>query len=155
MGSIQCLPTSLCSYNYQLSNNQENAYIEYDWLTEQGLAAINQNQYRIVKHGPMSGHWTLEVKQKVLIAAQKLNAFTRTFELSSSEIAGKYELRGESAFTRTMILTGSRQKCLFKPDHAFTRRATITGNWDSIELVVFSFWLVGLTWKRAQQSNSG
>src|SRR5262249_5602425 len=89
-------------------------------------------------------------------SAQKSSAFTRTFEIESAhEIL---VLRAESAFGRSFLVERSGDViATIRPDHAFTRRATIdvlARKWH-FSTICFAFWLVVITWRRAASSAAG
>ena len=52
-----------------------------------------------------------------------------------------------------MSLEGSGLDCSIAPDHGFTRRASITGEWSDFRVVAFAFFLTVITWKRAANNN--
>ena len=123
--------------------------MEYDWLTEQGRIVEPQIGYDIRKHGAFSGRWTLERAGDVVAEAHKPSAMFRSFEVSSQGM--DFTVRAESAMGRAFeIMVGHQVVGSIRPAHAFSRRATIECS-DSIpeQLQLFSFWLVGLTWRRS------
>jgi hypothetical protein len=89
-------------------------------------------------------------------SAQKSTVFTRTFEIQDP--SGELVLRAESPLGRSFRLERSDNViATMRPDHAFTRRASIeilTKQWD-LPTVYFSCWLAVLMWRRAAQSNNG
>jgi hypothetical protein len=86
-----------------------------------------------------------------MLAGQKTNPLTRTFEISGA--FGSAELRAQSAIGRTMVADGPDLSFTITPEHAFTRRATISGSWIDFKIVSFAFWLTIITWRRAANSN--
>lgn len=54
--------------------------------------------------------------------------------------------------SRSMRLSGAGMNCLIAPDHAFTRRASITGEVGDFRITAFAFWLTALLWRRAASS---
>ena len=152
---IRCLPLGICSWNFHLSGNGHDAYLSFHWMSEQGSIRIDRKQYEVYKHGPFSGRWTLEQDGMKVATAQKLNLFTRTFEIQ--EKADRLTLRAQSPFTRRFLLERSEKViATIEPDHMFTRRATINTPADksSVETMAFAFWLVVVTWRRAARNNS-
>ncbi len=99
----------------------------------------------------MSGTWVLQQNGRELMMARKPNPFTRTMEILYG--GNRYLLEAKSAFGRTMILSGRGTSCEITPAHSFTRRASISGQWEDFTTVAFAFWLTSLMWKRAAQSN--
>lgn len=128
--------------------------MEYDWLCEQGRIVDSQIGYEIRKHGVFSGRWTLEHAGAVVAEAHKPSAMFRSFEVSSQGL--DFTVRAESAFGRAFeIIVGKQVVGSIRPTHAFTRRATIQCSDILPEHVqLFSFWLVGLTWRRRARNNS-
>lgn len=153
---IECLPRSLCSWDFTARGlTTGNAVIEYDWMTEQGRILIGSVNYEVRKHGFFSGHWTLEHSGSVIAHAQKPSALTRTYEVSSEGL--QFTLRSQSPFHRAFLIVRENQLLgKIVPAHVFTRRAVIECSPTIPEpLQLFSFWLVGLAWKRAARNNSG
>jgi hypothetical protein len=153
---LTCLPRSICSWDFRIRGTTGGeAILTFNWFTEQGTISWNGTEFEVVKHGPFSGHWTLESPQGVVTKAQKTSAFTRTFELESE--SGLITLQARSVFTRAfeLLQTGNSVGTIV-PMHAFTRRATIQCTDQVDELTqLFAFWLVVITWKRAAKNNNG
>lgn len=153
---IECLPKSLCSWDFTAGGlSTGSASVEYDWLTEQGRIADALMAYDIRKHGVFSGRWTLERAGGVVADAHKPSAMFRSFEVSSHGV--QFTVRAESALGRAfVIIVGQQIVGSIRPAHAFTRRAAIQCS-DLIpeHLQLFSFWLVGITWRRSASSGSG
>ena len=152
----ECLPASLCSWNYRIQGLRVGPVsVEYNWFTEQGHIQFPAAAYTVRKHGLMSGRWTLEQGGSQIVAdAQKPSALFRSFEVRGE--GGAFTLKAETPFTRTFVLiVGDQIMGRIRPVHAFTRRAVLECG-DSLpeELQVFAFWLVGLLWKRAAESNN-
>lgn len=153
---IRCLPAGLCSWNYRLSGDGRQAATTINWFTEQGTITIAGVAFDVRKHGPLSGRWTLERQGAVVISAEKPSALTRTYELQNAE--ARWTASAESALGRgfrlerdgTIIAT-------IRPDHLFTRRATIEllADHGDFPAICFAFWLAVLAWRRAASSNSG
>jgi len=149
--TVVCLPLGMCSWDYELEGFGVRCTLEINWGSEQGRIQCNGEFYEIVKHGPFSGYWTMERDGAVVCSAQKTSAFTRTFEISHP--AGEATLKAESAMGRTMVLSGVGTEASIQPAHPFTRRATITGEWNELEHVAFAFWLTIINWRRAANNN--
>lgn len=62
---IRCIPTGLCSWNYNLQGNGHHANVEINWLGEQGVITIEGKSCDVRKHGAFSGQWTLELNELV------------------------------------------------------------------------------------------
>lgn len=157
MESIECRPAGFFTNNYHLESVSNSGFVEFNWFTEQGQMTLNETNYEVEKQGPLSGQWILKnpIGDQEIIRAEKPNPITRTFELQTVKDGNNYQLKAETALGRTMLLTGPDHDCCFRPAHPFTRRATISGRWNHFELVAFSFWLVGLVWRRARNNNHG
>jgi len=153
---IRCRPRGICSWNFLLDGAGHHAALEFNWTGEQGAITADGMSLAVRKHGVFSGAWTLDHAGNQVAAAQKSNAFTRTFEIEDAR--GSLLLRAEAAFGRTFRLERSGELiATVAPDHAFTRRATIevlAGDCDFTTLA-FAFWLVVITWRRAANNNSG
>ena len=152
---IRCLPRGVCSWDFYLTSEGQEADLEIDWGFEQGSIKIDDVVLDIKKHGAFSGHWTLEVEGKVIASAKKEDAFRRTFMIEDA--AGLWTLKAISAFGRSFqILEGSSVVATIRPDHAFTRRATIELQSSSLSFssAAFAFWLAILMWKRNANNNS-
>ena len=148
--TIRCLPMGLCSWNYRLEGGGVRGSLDYATWTEQGTLRTGAESFRVKKHGALSGRWTLESSRGTSFIAQK--SISRHFEISTA--LGALVLEAESAFTRRFHLTlDGRVLAKYTPDHAFTRRATIevAAEVDD-ELIAFTFWLVALCWRRANQA---
>jgi hypothetical protein len=129
--------------------------VEFNWLGEQGSITADGIPFEVRKHGLLFGHWTLDRHGESVASAQKANPFTRTFEIQHNQES--LILCAESAFGRSFRLQRSEEViATIRPDHAFTRRATIetytqTGNFPTL---CFAFWLVVLNWRRAASASS-
>lgn len=152
---IRCKPNGICSWDFLLDGDGHHAFLEFNWLSEQGAITADGVPFEIKKHGMLSGHWTLGHAGKEVAFAQKSTPFTRAFEIQDA--GGAFLLRAESPLGRSYRAEQSGDAiATFYPDHPFTRRATIeilAPKWD-FATVTFSFWLVVLTWRRAAKSNS-
>lgn len=153
---LTCLPQSLCTWNYRIPNTSTGvAQLNFNFFTEQGEIRLDRQILEVRKHGWTSGHWTLELNGQTLADGQKASPFTRTFEV----VAGQQQLtvKAQSAFTRCFnILESDRVHGTIRPKHPFTRRAVIDCSSEVPEGVqLFCFWLVVITWRRAQKNNNG
>ena len=159
---IRCLPRSICSWDYTLQSERQNAHLTFNWMTETGKIAIGNEVFDVVKQGWLSGHWDLVGMpgeggdQRVLASGIKPSSFTRSFDLTVG--SETYLLQARSPLGRTFELLQGEHRLISEiaPDHPFTRRASIKTFENEVPFVVhaFTFWLVGLIWKRQQQSNA-
>ena len=151
---IQCVPKGICSWNYELRGSTENALIEFNWPTEQGRISIAQTEYKVKKHGPGSGYWTLEQAGQIHVSAKK-KALIRKFDMESP--MGRLLLSAEMPLTRAFLLTRNDQNLArMAPVHPFTKRAEIAVEFVDYEFptVCFSFWLAVLMWRRSASSSA-
>lgn len=153
---LQCVPQSFFTSNYVISGASGGpAVVALEVFGEQGSIFCHGTQYRICKHGWLSGHWTMESSGQVYAEALKESALFRAFEVQDA--TALYELQSKNPFTRVYTLTlGGNQVGNIKPVGPLTRRALI----DCIPEVpeptqLFCFWLAVLTWRRASRSNAG
>jgi hypothetical protein len=152
---IRCKPKGMFSWDFSLEGEGHHASLEFNWFGEQGTIAADGEWFEVRKHGMFSGHWTLNHDRRSVASARKTSAFTRTLEIQDAE--GTLLLRAESAFGRSFHVERRGEViAAIRPDHAFTRRATIvTRRWEwDFPTACFAFWLVVLTWRRAAASNS-
>lgn len=150
---IRCIPKGICSYNFTLEGDGCHADLRLDWLLEQGTIEIDGQLFEVRKHGPLSGHWTLESAGRTAVSAQKSNIVTRTFELQ--DLTAKCTLRAVSAFGRSFRIEKSGEAVVaIKPDHPLTRRATIQTGVSPLACttLAFAFWLVALMWRRGDST---
>ena len=151
---LTCVPQSLCSWDFRVLGASANAALTFDFFTEQGGISLGQTELAVRKHGPLSGHWTLERDGMVAIDANKPNALFRSFDLSAGAI--HFTLKAQSPITRCYeILSDNQIAGTICPVHPFTRRAVIECNPTIPEIAqLFSFWLAVITWRRAARNNS-
>ena len=151
---LECRPKSVCSWNFSVIGLSAGAAsIDFDWLSEQGRIVIGPTCHEIRKHGPFSGHWTLERSGRVEADARKPSAMFRRFEMVADGL--RLTLSASSAIGRSFeIAMSGRVVGRIEPVHAFTRRAVI-GCPDEIpgHVQLFAFWLAAATWRRAANSS--
>lgn len=155
MAAITCKPQSICSWNYYLTGESQQAYLQFNWLSEQGSITLDDVEYAVRKHGPLSGEWSLEQSDEPLVWARKSNPLMRTIELSFGQTT--LTLRAESAFGRSFLGEfNARTLFTIKPVHLLTRRAVIETFGEEIQFptLCFAFWLVALMWRRAANNNN-
>lgn len=152
---LTCIPQSLCTRDFRvLGASAGRAAVTFNFFTEQGTISLGATDFTVRKHGPFSGHWTLEHGTGTVAEATKPSAMFRSFELRVDDM--HLTVEAESAFTRCyQILAADRHFGTIRPAHAFTRRAFIECAAEVPEVAqLFSFWLAVLTWKRAANSNN-
>ncbi len=142
----------ICSWNYHLTGDGHRAELRTAWLTERGTIEADGRAMTVVKHGPVSGTWTLEGQDRILYTARKPNPLTRAFSIVAED-GSIAELRACSAFSRRMMLHAPEIDFRIEPAHPFTRRASITGRCLDFPLVCFAFWLTVIIWRRAAGAN--
>lgn len=153
--AIRCIPKGIRSYNFHLEGDGRQADLTFEWLAEEGLIEIDREVHEVRKDGALSGHWILESGGRTVASAQKSSVITRTFELEDSE--ARLTLRARSALGRSFRVEESgRGVAIIRPDHPFTRRATIHAGSNPITFttLVFAFWLVVLMWRRGDSSGT-
>lgn len=156
---IRCVPKSICSWNFYLNSKSAglalNADLDFNFWTEQGQIRLNGQWFEIRKHGPLSGHWTLEDGKSILASAHKLNPFTRSIQVQAQ--GTHFVLSALHPFTRASSLKSNGQTvATITPDHPFTRRSKIGVNqkWVDGSTLAFAFWLVVVLWRRAARSSN-
>ena len=154
--SIRCTPQGICSWNFNLEGDGHRGTVELGLIGEQGAISADGMNFDILKHGVLSGRWTLNHEGNEVASVQKVSAFKRTFEIEDP--GGSLLLRADSAFGRSFRLERAEELvATYRADHLLTRRGKIeivADQWDS-PTVFFSFWLVALMWRRASQNNNG
>lgn len=151
---LTCLPKSLCSWNFRvLGAAAGDAELTFNFLSEQGTIALGGLQFTVVKHGWLSGRWTLESGAGVYAEANK-RTMIRSFQLQAGNL--EFTAQAASPLTRCYeISSANAVRGTIQPVHPFTRRTIIECDSSVPELVqLFAFWLAALTWKRAAQKNN-
>ena len=152
---LTCIPQSLCSRDFRvLGASAGSAAITFNFLTEQGGISLGHSEFTVRKHGPLSGHWTLERDGQTAADARKPSAMIRSFDVRVADV--HFTVKAHSAFKRCYdILSGDQSVGVIRPAHAFTRRAFSECSSEVPELAqLFSFWLAALTWRRAENSTN-
>ncbi|MEP4077085.1 hypothetical protein [Haloferula sp.] len=149
---IECLPTGVCSWDFELRGEGHTARLGFSWPSEQGWIEVDGLSIQVEKQGFMSGAWIFNGGGRTILSAEKRSALTRSFDLKSP--AGSYVLEATSFASRTMIFRGPNADATIEPAHVFTRRATIQGRLPDFEVVACAFWLTALTWRRAANNNN-
>ncbi|MCH9648673.1 MAG: hypothetical protein K0U98_10570 [Deltaproteobacteria bacterium] len=146
---IRCIPKHLHSYDLCPQGDGSRADLRFNWFVERGTIEIDRRVLEIQKHGPLSGHWTLDCDGQEEASAHKSSVLTRSFEIQDS--TANVSLRAISPFGRGFCIEESGQEiATIKPDHLFTRRSTIqmAAKPLAFTTVAFAFWLVVLMWRR-------
>lgn len=152
---LTCLPVSLCSWDFRVSGTfAETATVAFNFFSEQGSISLGTREWSIRKHGPLSGHWTLEDHGQIVADATKPNALFRSFEVQAGDV--RFTAKAQSAFTRSYdLLSGDRKLGTICPAHPFTRRSSIECAPEVPELgQLFAFWLAVITWRRAANNQA-
>jgi hypothetical protein len=161
---VTCLPTSICSWNYRvLGLPAGEGTTEINWFSEQGRLSLGGATYEVVKHGPMSGEWTLENRGEIVATARKPSMLTRTAIVTFGEAT--LTVHAVSPFSRVFeLLVGERDVHRaaarvvgrVRPVHPFTRRGVMECDAAVPQLVqMFVFWLVAMSWRRTASKNNG
>jgi len=152
---LTCLPQSPCSWDFRIPDASAGpALVAFNFFTEQGAITLGGAEFAVRKHGPLSGHWTLEQEGQSVADARKPNPLFRSFELVADGM--QLKVCAASPFTRSYeILSDGSPLGAIRPAHPFTRRAFIECAPEVPELVqLFSLWLVVLTWRRQARDNA-
>ena len=147
---LTCLPQSLCSWDFRVPDAASGpAALTFNFFSEQGSLTLGGLEHSVRKHGPLSGHWTLERAGAVSAEARKPNALSRSFEVRCGDAPLRVEAQSASTRSFNLLAAGSVVGTI-QPAHPFTRRAFIECGAAVPELAqLFSFWLVVVTWRRA------
>jgi hypothetical protein len=151
---LTALPTTLFSWHFRVkAGDALVADVKFDFLAEQGTILHRGDLLAVRKHGPLSGHWTLERKGEGLAEAIKPSAFQRRFEAILP--GGLMMIEAKSALGNGFDLSmGGRSIGTIRPVHLFTRQAAIECEPNVAERdQLFAFWLVALAWRRAARSD--
>ena len=152
---LTCIPESFFNWNFSVPDTSEGeARLTFNFFTEQGTITLGGEEYAVVKHGPFSGHWTLERGGEVFADVQKSNPIFRSFELDAND--SRLSFKALSPFTRKFgIFSRDQQIGIIEPGHIFTRRSTIDCSPEVPELIQLTiFWLAALTWRRQARDSS-
>jgi hypothetical protein len=152
---IRCRPKGLFSREFDLQGDGHQGSLEFNWMSEQGALVADGASFEIDKHGVFSGQWSLLDEGQVVATAKKVSVFRRTFEIESP--MGLLELRAESIFTRSFQLKCAGELVArFKANHLFSRSSQIHTADSEVHFptLAFSFWLILITRRRAQNNNS-
>ncbi|MEM1305453.1 MAG: hypothetical protein AAGG46_11185 [Planctomycetota bacterium] len=126
---IECLPVSLCSWNYVVRGDGHTAQVDFNWTSEQGAITIGGTRLEVRKHGFASGRWTAELGGEVLAEAHKPSSMSRSFNVQSftgRSPAGPLLLEADSAFSNRFGLhAGGARIATLRTKHVMTRRALI------------------------------
>ena len=140
---LSCLPQSVCSWDFHVYGGKTGqASLTFNFWSEQGAIYHGGLDYKVEKHGPLSGHWSLQQNGQNIVDARKPDSLFRTFELQSSHMV--LIVKAQSPVRRSFdIWYGDRLLGTISPVHPFTRRAVITCDDSVPELSqIFAFWLV-------------
>jgi hypothetical protein len=152
---LTCIPQSLCSWDFRVVGvSAGSAAVTINSFTEQGGISLGQIEFVVRKHGPLSGHWTLERDGKTAADARKPSSMFRSFELNAEDV--RLTVQANSPLTRRFdILSAGQPVGTIQPVHAFTRRALIDCDPAISEILqLFSFFLAVTTWRRAGNNTS-
>lgn len=149
------VPRAFCSQDYRAKGLPEGPVeVRFNALTEQGEIRVGEHTFRVRKHGPASGHWTLEHEGTVLAEAEKPSALRSRFRIRTIEGTG---FKGDLTLSPKRLLGGtwtlsyqSRLLGEIRPVHPFTRRMRLECE-PSVGLLIrlFAFWVVGMMRRRS------
>ncbi|OYP38864.1 hypothetical protein [Rhodopirellula sp. MGV] len=149
MTQLRCLPKGICSWDYRISGPQVAAETQSKVFCEGGSITIDGYELTVQKRGMFSGHWTLFDHKLELVNAERESMWRWVLTIESPD--HRYRFKPSSAFKRTFMLERESGECAttIAPDHAFTRRATITLHDQDVEtpVALFAFWLAAHFWR--------
>ncbi len=149
---LTCLPQSLCSWNYRVIGMPEaNVFVKFGRMRERGTIVLDGVEFAIEKEGFFRSAWAMTGGDGVLLEGRKSGMFSRSFEIhAGGEV---FLLRAAGWFSRRFEVRHSgRVVVSIRAAHAFTRRAFIEHEPEvPREVVLFSFWLAALIWRRNSQ----
>jgi len=150
---LEMIPQSERGWTYDIWLNDELAgVVRFGRFFERGSITFERRLYRVRKHGPLSLRWTLEADRKVVCEAVQTSRFNRRFQLKSP--ADEFVIQDLSALARGFNILRNDDAVIgsIHPNHPMTRRVTVDqpAGVRDIDLV-FAFWLVALTWRRAAE----
>lgn len=152
--TLDCVPRGFWTWTYHVYGSKNgDAQVTFNMFSEQGSIVVSGVEFRIRKHGWLSGTWSLEQDGLTLATATKPSALIRAFDVEADD--RRFELRAR-LMTRTFdIFEGSDQPGLIRPAGFFTRRALVECREDVPFLVrLFCFWLAALMWRRAAKNSN-
>jgi hypothetical protein len=152
---LKCVPQSVFSWNYVVAGATGGpAAVGLEVFGEQGSIYCQGTQYRICKHGWLSGHWTMESAGGAYAEAMKESALYRAFEVQDA--TALFELQAKNPFTRNyQVAIAGNFVGRIAPEGPFTRRTIIDCAAEVPEATqLFCFWLAALTWRRAARSSA-
>ncbi len=152
---LTCVPQSIFSWNFAVMGTAGRpAAVALEVFGEQGTIFCGGIQYRIRKHGWLSGHWTMEQADSVYAEAMKESALFRFFEVQDS--TALFELSAKNPLLRKyeIAIAGNKVGSI-APGGPFTRQTIIDCDPQIPEPTqLFCFWLAALTWRRAARSDA-
>ena len=146
---IAAEPDGFLSWDYFLKTEENQAYWEKKWTSEQCDVLINGELHQVKKHGVASDKWSLMQNGATLATAEKPSLFRQRFEVKSSSgmlvLQRIYDLRKSFEIHRGDDLVGT-----ISANGQVTRKATIELSVEDIDFrtAVFLFWLVLISWRR-------
>lgn len=152
---LECVPLGLCSWDYRVQGAAEgDALVRRATLTEQGTISLAGYTFDVRKHGWASGLWTLDYAGDEIARAKKGSILSSRFDLQADGV--RYRLCRASWAGRTYHLYDGRLLCAsIEPKHPLTRRAILRlPAAPALPVVLFSFWLAVLIWRRQSQASN-
>ena len=121
---LTCIPESFFNWNFSVPDTSEGAArLVFNFFVEQGAITYGGEEYTVKKHGPFSGHWTLERGGEVFADIHKSSPIFRTFKIQAAD--SLLTFKALSPFSRKFgIFSQDQQIGSIEPGHMFTRRAT-------------------------------
>lgn len=137
--TITCLPRGICSWDYILEGPDGEGLIQMNNWSDKGHIVWNGETFDILKPNSLRNQWVMERDGIPVSHSRKTGVFSRTIGIECH--GDVFTLAPESWMSGSMRLTGNHVSAVIRPQHAFTRRSTISGSWDDPLPVLFAFWL--------------
>ncbi len=151
---IRCLPQGICSWNYWLNHNgKQDAVIMNCGFRGSGKLIIEGSTLDMKKRGFFQTSWQVQYEGQELMSASRPNILSS--QTTVEDPYGEWTLRRISCFQRAMSVSQNELTfATIRPDHCFTRRATIEVLRPEIQYptLVFCFWLAAHGWMADSQS---
>lgn len=79
--NIDCIPATPLSWNFDLSDGYQTAFLKFNWFSEQGIIKVGETEYQIQKQSLFSSQWNLVHRNESIYRVHKPSPFSRKFEI--------------------------------------------------------------------------
>ena len=147
-GMIELIPEGLCSYNYEIRSENFEGKVLYKNKKDQGECIIGEEKFSIKTERFWDREWKFIKDDQVIAIANKRGKYKFEFILDykGREYIIKQHWGGK------ITSKGSGCDITLKRKHLGTRRAEISGQYDSHELLIMTTWLSGLIIKKSSEA---